>query len=224
MKSGVWICVVLVSSMCFAQSDSLGDFARQQKSAAHARAKRVFTNENLPHASPAEASNGALIMPKTAAESQTSDKTAEAKANATQPTPSADTQKRIAELKDTEEAQQRAVKKFEEELKDDSISADRKQLFEDGLHNAQQLLEQATAERVKAEKALGGTDAGGSSAAPTDANTTAGNASTNADDAKPDASDKTAKPDDPAKAPAAGPSDAGSADAGDKSQPAPSSN
>jgi hypothetical protein len=124
------------------------------------------------------------------------DKPSDVKPNGAQAA-TADMQKRVAELKDTEEAQRRAVKKFEEELKDDSMNADRKQLFEDGLHNAQQLLAQATAERVKAEKALGtsaGTSKdGGDKAADQALDPSEANASTSAD-AKPDASDKAADP------------------------------
>ena len=230
MRTAIILLVTLLAGSCvYAEDQPLGDFARQQKSAAHAKAKRVVTDENLPHASPAEASNGALVVPKAAADADTSDKPVAPSSTASQAATPAETQKRIAELKDTEAAQQRAVKKFEEELKDDSMNADRKQLFEDGLHNAQQLLAQTTAERIRAEKALGTkADATDKSSEATEAN-----ASTSAD-AKPDASDKAAEPkstepksddatagskaDDPAKAaPPQG-------DSADKGQSAPSAN
>lgn len=189
MRTAITLLVTLLAGSCvYAQDQPLGDLARQQKSAAHAKAKRVVTDENLPHASPAEASNGALVVPKPAAANDSENKSAAPNGSGSQAATPAETQKRIAELKDTEAAQQRAVKKFEEELKDNSMNADRKQLFEDGLHNAQQLLEQATAERMKAEKALGTkADAADKSSEEVEAN-----ASTDVK-AEPEASDKAAQ-------------------------------
>jgi hypothetical protein len=63
-------------------------------------------------------------------------------------------QKKLDELKGSEDAQLRALKKFEEELKDESIGPERRQMFEEGLQTAKQMLEEVAADRDKIEKAL----------------------------------------------------------------------
>jgi len=158
MKAKHWTLAILLgtSLTCLAQSDSLGDLARQQKNAARPKAKRVITDDNLPKASPMEAANGAIVVPKPASEAASSEKpAAEAKAN----TPAAtvapgDAQKRLDEIKSMEEAAQRAIKKFESELNDQSVNAEMRQTFEEGLAKAKQLLAEATKERQGIEQAI----------------------------------------------------------------------
>ena len=149
--------VLATSVACFAQSESLGDVARQQRSTSHVKARRVVTNDNLPKASPSEAMNGTIVVPKAPEakeEPKAAAKPSAAKTSEAAPASPADAQKRLDELKGVEEAEQRAVAKFEQELKDDSVSAERRALFEEGLANAKQLLDEAAHERENIEKAL----------------------------------------------------------------------
>jgi len=162
MNAKHWTLAILLgtSLTCLAQSDSLGDLARQQKNAARPKAKRVITDENLPKASPMEAANGAIVVPKAASDGANADKpAAEAKANAPAAAPAAtvapgDAQKRLDEIKSMEEAAQRAIKKFESELNDQSVNAEMRQTFEEGLAKAKQLLAEATKERQGIEQAI----------------------------------------------------------------------
>jgi hypothetical protein len=149
------LCVLLGGALtCAAQEPSLGDVARQQKAVSRPAAKRVIDNENLPHASAAEARNGAVVMPKPA-ESKAEEKPSETKATpaSTLATP-ADAQKRLDDLKATAEAQQRAINKFDEELKDEAVSAERRQVFEAGLSTAKQALEQVMKEIAGVEHSV----------------------------------------------------------------------
>lgn len=149
--------VLAASIACLAQSESLGDLARQQRSTPHTKARRVVTNDNLPKASPSEAMNGAIVVPKAPEakdDSKADAKPSAAKSSEAAPANPADAQKRLDELKGVEEAEQRAVAKFEQELKDESVGAERRALFEEGLANAKQLLAEATHERENIEKAL----------------------------------------------------------------------
>ena len=145
MRSVV-IFALVFGCMCTAQDSPLGDVARQQKAVSRPAARRVIDNENLPHASAAEGRNGAVVMPKS------SQAKAEENPSQTKVTPAAvpaipaDAQKRLDDLKATAEAQQRAMKKFEEELKDESVSLERRQMFEDGLSTAKQALDQVMKE------------------------------------------------------------------------------
>jgi hypothetical protein len=144
--------VVLGGVACAAQDVSLGDYARQQRAKnARQKTQHVVTNDDLPHASPEEAMNGTIVGLKPP-EAKAEDKATTAKPGEA-PAGAADTDKRLAEIKATEEAQQRAVKKYEEELKDDSIGAERRGEFEEGLKNAKEQLAQTVQERQKIEAA-----------------------------------------------------------------------
>jgi len=180
------LCVLLGGALtCAAQEASLGDVARQQKAVSRPAAKRVIDNDTLPHASAAEARNGAVVMPK-GADSKDGAK-AEAKPiqgqAAVAPATPADAQRRLDELKATAEAQQRAINKFEEELKDESVSAERRQVFEAGLSTAKQALEQVTKEIAGVEHSVKPAEQG------------------QPEDAKPQAEDPKAKPDEAAAPP-----------------------
>src|SRR3954452_23324085 len=114
-RLSVIVVVVAAATIVSAQEPSLGDVARQQKAVSRPAAKRVIDNENLPHASAAEARNGAVVMPKPA-ESKAEEKPSGTKATpgSTLATP-ADAQKRLDDLKATAESEQRAINKFDEE-------------------------------------------------------------------------------------------------------------
>jgi hypothetical protein len=149
------VCVLLAAAVTgFAQDRPLGDVARehrQQKDASRT-AKRVIDNDTLPHASASEAMNGAVVGMKVAA--QQNAPTPAANSTATPAVAPGDALKRLEEVKAAEAAARRAVKKFEMAAADDSISSERRETFENGLHDAKQLLAEATKERETLEQAL----------------------------------------------------------------------
>jgi hypothetical protein len=187
-KSVGWtIAIVLAASALCCAQESLGDVARQQKAATHAKAKRVVTDENLPHASAAEAANGAVTVAGGA--KKDAEPGVGAKASASRTLTPEDAQKQLDTLKAVEEAQQRAVKKFEEELKDESIGAERRQAFQDGLSEAKASLEQTVKEREAVEQATGQGDA----ATQSQANANAGPTAADKTSQEPNARDKSAE-------------------------------
>ncbi len=129
----------------------LGDIARQQKAAK--KAKRVITDDDLPARAPETAPAAAEGNGATAAEAQAAGKeTAEAQTATPPPSDEQARQKKIAELKDSEEAEKRIIAKMEASLADPNLPDNRRRMYQETLSSARQLLEKFQNERQELEK------------------------------------------------------------------------
>jgi hypothetical protein len=124
-------------AMSAAQEPSLGDVARKQRTTPKPHARRVIDNENLPHASAADAMNGAVVG-GTPAEAEHASSSASAKP---------DVKKALEELSGAEQADKDAIAKLEEQLRDGNLNSENRQMLQEGLDRAKKLLAHYAEER-----------------------------------------------------------------------------
>lgn len=143
------VVTLAASALCCAQEASLGDVARQQRATPKPHARRVIDNENLPHASPAEAMNGAVI-----GGAPLESELAKPPVNA-----GADAKKALEHLNGAEQSEKDAVAKFQEQLRDGNLSDESRQMLQESLEKAKEALAHFAEQRAQLAQAPSASDA-----------------------------------------------------------------
>lgn len=130
----------------------LGDLVKQGKPTKKAR--KIITDEDIPPRPPEQVSSSTEPSAGASAASSGQDtaSTDKAKGSAPNSPEQQDVQKKIDDLKYSEEAEKRIVQKMEDALADPNLSANRRRMYEETLSLSREQLEKFTIERQKLEQ------------------------------------------------------------------------
>ncbi len=154
-----WLLVLTVSVAAVAWSQSaspsLGDVAKQKS---ERRAQRVVTDDDMPQRTPPPAAENAASGTEAKAEGQPgedNEKTAAAaQPGAANTRPNQYLSRRVADLRDSEAAEERIIKKLEEALKAEDLTDIRRKIYIDSLEQAHATLDSFRTQRQALEEVM----------------------------------------------------------------------
>lgn len=148
--------LLMLGTAAFAQ-ESLGDVARQQRTASGKKAKKVVTNEDIPErAAPVEEKSSDASKATASADKKPAPDSPEKAPETAGPNANAKSDRdftlaRIEELKYSENAERRVIRKLEQNLAQET-SEFRRRMYEESLEHAREQLEKFKQERTELEQ------------------------------------------------------------------------